>query len=658
MFMKARRSTKSQKAQLHSNDAPSTLAFPFTAIVGQDEMKLALVLNAIDPLIGGVLITGHRGTGKSTAVRALADLLPEIQTVEGCHYGCAPDQQTTQCLECRVKTSRGLKVVLRKTPVVELPLGATEDRVCGSISIERALLDGVKSFEPGLLARANRGFLYVDEVNLLEDHLVDMLLDVATTGWNKVEREGISIEHPAKFVLIGSGNPEEGELRPQLLDRFGVSVAITTEDEVYTRVEIIRRRDSYDRDPLSFTAAFASQQLQLQKKIITARELFATVEVPSGMLTQIARMCIDLHVDGHRGELTIMRAARALAAFEGRPQVEDQDIRRVAPMSLRHRMRRNAMDETASEDQIERAVENVLNNSTAEADDEINESSDNGGAFESSSPQSSSTSPPARTNFEPTSASTIVFEPNLTGNRSSDAKTSRRSAGGKRKVLNASRGRHVTSVASKQADSQIALPATVRAMFTSRDPEPLRYKLYARKRGTLFIFVIDCSGSMARNRIAVAKRVILQRLQKSYVNRDGVAIISFRGDTAHVDLPPTRSIIRARRALDSLPVGGSTPLPAALQCTVDLIRTTGNRHGDIAALLFTDGNGNVPLNNSKTVPRGAAVSKEVKLLAAELRALHLALVVVDTKREYESSDQTRLLAELLGADWVRVKLSS
>ena len=326
-------------------------------------MKLALILNLVDPLIGGVLIMGHRGTGKSTAVRALADLLPPIAVVAGCPYNCDPSDPCSRCLEKKDRSAASMPV-----PVVELPLGATEDRVCGTIDIERALASGRKVFDPGLLARANRGFLYIDEVNLLEDHLVDLLLDVAATGRNRVEREGISVEHPASFVLIGSGNPEEGDLRPQLLDRFGLHTEVVTENYLKNRVDIVERRDAYDRDREEFCDSYTPHQEQLAKRIARARSNLRKVVVARAVIEKIAQLCADLKVDGHRGELTIMRAARALAAFEGRRAVNEHDVRTVSAMSLRHRLRRDALDETASSEQIEQAVDEVFpRSSTAPA---------------------------------------------------------------------------------------------------------------------------------------------------------------------------------------------------------------------------------------------------------------------------------------------------
>ncbi|HEV7398575.1 MAG TPA: magnesium chelatase ATPase subunit I, partial [Pyrinomonadaceae bacterium] len=354
------RKNKAKKDAMAGNDRTLN-AYPFTAIVGQDEARLGLILNLIDPLIGGVLMMGHRGTGKSTAVRALANLLPDITVSEGCSFGCDPRNTSKLCANCtRTLSETGrLKTKEVRVPVIDLPLGATEDRVCGSINIQRALSEGVTAFEPGLLARANRGFLYIDEVNLLEDHLVDLLLDVAVTGRNVVERENVSIEHAAEFVLVGSGNPEEGELRPQLIDRFGLYVQVETENDPDERVEILSRRDAFDRDRNSFLAAYAEQQEELQNRITRARKAMARIELRKDVLKKIALLCSELRVEGHRGELTIMRAARALAAFEGRKVVRDNDVRRVAMMALRHRLHGDSISDTASETRIRQALENL-----------------------------------------------------------------------------------------------------------------------------------------------------------------------------------------------------------------------------------------------------------------------------------------------------------
>ncbi len=337
-------------------------AFPFSAIVGQEEMKLAILIAAIDPRLGGVLVFGDRGTGKSTAVRGLAALLPRLKVTAGCPYGCDPASPCDDCLASteRTKGGKAIRVLQIVAPVVDLPLGATEDRVVGALDLERALSQGVKAFEPGLLARANRGFLYVDEVNLLEDHLVDLLIDVAASGENVVEREGLSVRHPARFVLVGSGNPEEGELRPQLLDRFGLSVDVTTPTDLPSRIEVVRRRDAYERDPPAFIERWKKEDERTRRKLTTAQARLDAVEVDDAALEAAARLCMQLGTDGLRGELTLMRAARALAALDGAAKVATVHLRRVAPSALRHRLRRDPLDDSGSSARVERAMAEVF----------------------------------------------------------------------------------------------------------------------------------------------------------------------------------------------------------------------------------------------------------------------------------------------------------
>lgn len=320
--------------------------FPFTAIVGQDEMKLALILNVIDPEIGGILIMGDRGTGKSTTIRAIADLLPNIEAVADDPFNSHPTDEELMSNEVRskIENESTFKTELIKVPMIELPLGATEDRVCGTIDIEKALTAGVKSFEPGLLAKANRGILYVDEINLLDDHLVDVLLDSAASGHNTVEREGISMRHPARFVLVGSGNPEEGELRPQLLDRFGMQAEVVTERDATLRVKIVQERLAFDESPQLFIEKYAKPQQDLRDRIVNARALLADVEIIDELRTKISEICGSLYIDGLRGDLVATRAAQAHAAYNNRKEVIDEDVRKIIVLCLRHRLRKDPMD--------------------------------------------------------------------------------------------------------------------------------------------------------------------------------------------------------------------------------------------------------------------------------------------------------------------------
>ncbi len=331
--------------------------FPFTAVIGQEEMKLALLLNVIDPRIGGVMIMGDRGTGKTTTIRALADLLPAISVVSGDPYNSSPSDPDLQSTDVRQRLENGEDLVTgeRKVPMVDLPLGATEDRLCGTIDIEKALSEGVRAFEPGLLAKANRGLLYVDEVNLLDDHLVDVLLDSAASGWNTVEREGVSVRHPARFVLIGSGNPEEGELRPQLLDRFGMSVEVSTVRDAEQRVQVVDQRTAFDNDPDGFTSIKQENQDALQNKVIEAQERLKEVDIDQDLRLKISAICGELDVDGLRGDIVTNRAARALAAFEGKLEVSEEDIARVISCSLRHRLRKDPLEQVDSGDRVIKA---------------------------------------------------------------------------------------------------------------------------------------------------------------------------------------------------------------------------------------------------------------------------------------------------------------
>jgi magnesium chelatase subunit D len=631
---------------------PSRPAYPFVAILGQQEMKLALILNVIDPLIGGVLIMGHRGTGKSTAVRGLTGLLPEIRAVTDCNYQCDPKDTQSLCAACEehLRADGKLQSHLEPVQVVELPLGATEDRVCGTINLERALKDGATVLEPGLLARANRGFLYIDEVNLLEDHLVDVLLDVAASGINRVEREGVSVEHPSRFVLIGSGNPEEGELRPQLLDRFGLHPEVKTESDPERRVSVVELREAYDRDPIAFNSRFADQQKEIGARIVRARRALGKTKVNRSLLLNAAQLCSELGIEGHRGELTLVRAARAYAAFDGRSKVSADDLQRVAPMALRHRLRQNTFEDGSATERIEQTLDQITANTSRKSKPSEN-AAGNGSAQSRSNTGNSTTVEPAAAPakaavkmnlFEATTAKRVGVE--------------KKSSGKKRRHISQKAGRHVRSVTYETAAKRIAVAATIRAMLMLRQSTSgaLRYKLFSRKQGALFVFLIDTSGSMARHRIALAKRAILDLLRQSYVNRDRVAIVTFRGDSASVALPPSRSILRARRAIDSLIIGGSTPLSAGLVCASNLIQTAGEKEGQQWIVVFTDGRANVALHQVSPNDRDALIAAELGQLSARLRKLGANVLVASTQRTFETSEEPTRLAQLLNAQLIKV----
>jgi magnesium chelatase subunit D len=678
--------------------------FPFTALVGQDEMKLALLLNAIDPSIGGVLIMGHRGTGKSTAVRALADLLPPLWKVRDCQYGCDPQDQSGLCAACRERMEAGARLarVSAAVPVVDLPLGATEDRVCGTISIERALTDGIKVFEPGLLARANRGFLYIDEVNLLEDHLIDLLLDVAVTGRNAVEREGISIEHPARFVLIGSGNPEEGELRPQLLDRFGLHVEVRTETDLDQRVQIVTAREAFERDPTAFIAGIEAEQSRLRRKLIKARKGLHQLNVAHKLLRRIAELCLQLKIDGHRGELTITRAARALAALEGRRNVNDQDVRRVAVMSLRHRLRRDPLEQTASSARIEQALDQLFPD--AQTGDATPGSQDGQNQNGPSQPHDDAknahtkTSTPNTQEAAPTGhgaqsaeqtrrASTAqgarlpdVSQPLQASSAQSRTSKNKPAARQNREtaqtIYHARRGRYTRADSLNSDGARIALDATLRATVArnaarnvsgnvTRDAATdttlklltpalldLRFKRLKRKIGTLFIFAIDTSGSMALNRIGQAKGALAGLLRQSYIRRDRIALVCFRERCAEVLLPPSASVTRAARILDELRIGGPTPLAAGIFSALEIARRA-RRQGSsrVVLLLFTDGHANVSLRGEALragAARAQVIWPELERLGAELQRDSIASIVVDTRNRFTSGGEGQRLADKLG----------
>lgn len=667
-------------------------------------MKLALLLSAVAPSVGGVLIMGERGTGKSTAVRALADLLPPLERVRGCIFNCAPADGNNLCETCaaRLKTEGRLPRERAGVPVVELPLGATEDRVCGTINVERALAEGIKTFEPGLLARADRGFLYIDEVNLLEDHLVDLLLDAAATGRNKVEREGVSVAHNARFVLVGSGNPEEGELRPQLLDRFGLFTEVRTSNNIEERVEIVERSEAFERDREGFVRDTESEQSRLRRRLVRARRAAGSIVVPRPLVRLIAELCARLKVDGHRGELTIARASRALAALEGRRAADEADVRRVAPLALRHRLRRDPLEPTSSGgSRVDDALEEVFGSGDGErargaarkfertrlaqnpptrdagagadgvvfderhADGNVNPG-DADGRDDSPSSRGDEKSVPAVDAHLPD----VAFDPRAQTKMARGVSASNRTRGARGRSVEASAGggRYVRAVTVKPAsNARIAVEATLRTAVTSRvspggatnearglsvERSDIRYKQLRRKEGTLYVVAVDASGSMAANRIGQAKGALTHLLRHSYVKRDRVALISFREDEARVVLPPSGSHALAKRAVESLAVGGATPLPGALLRALEIVKRARLRGATrVAFIIFTDGRANVPLDADSTDDKAARkrqIKSEIERLGRALREADVSSVVVDTQNRFTSGGEGESLALALG----------
>ncbi|MFL6283251.1 MAG: magnesium chelatase ATPase subunit I [Pyrinomonadaceae bacterium] len=685
-------------------------SFPFTAVVGQDEMKLALLLNVVAPAVGGVLVTGHRGTAKSTAVRALADLLPKIAAVRGCAYNCDPFDSESLCDDCFARLAAGEKLKAERVsvPVVELPLGATEDRVCGTIDLGRALKEGVKAFEPGLLARANRGFLYIDEVNLLEDHLVDLLLDVAATARNRVEREGVSAEHPSRFRLVGSCNPEEGELRPQLLDRFGLCAEVETVRDLDSRVLIVERREAFENDSESFLAAHADEQERLRRRVTRAARAYSSVKVSRSVLRSIAGLCLRLNVDGHRGEITIARAARALAAFEGRGEVTADDVRRVAPMSLRHRLRRDPLEQGGGA-RVENHIGELFgdaDSTDARRDDSVQprahaqsnrggeasrmRTDKNGSARSDGSRAREMRDENGRGDGEDGAELNVAIaevrldKESASASASGASKRARkvshsaRMRTGTRGSTFTARGRYAgASLQPERGTRSLAVDATLRAAAprlsrtddaTARtlDAGELRFKRFKGKAGTLFLFLVDASGSMAFNRIAQAKGALAQLLRRSYVNRDRVSLVSFRGRGTEVLLAPSASVSRARRVLDEMSVGGGSPLAAGLARALGVARRASDAGAQrIRLVVFTDGRANVPLADEGTpssnavsaktpAARKARIGEEIQRLGASLRAACADSLVIDTQTRFTSGGEGEFLADALGARYLRL----
>ncbi|MFJ3819533.1 putative cobaltochelatase [Streptomyces nodosus] len=570
--------------------------FPFTAVVGQDDLRLALLLNAVSPRVGGVLVRGEKGTAKSTAVRALSALLPEVDVVPGCRFSCDPGAPDPACPDGPHEPGAGAE---RPARMVELPVGASEDRLVGALDIERALSEGVKAFEPGLLADAHRGILYVDEVNLLHDHLVDLLLDAAAMGASYVEREGVSVRHAARFLLVGTMNPEEGELRPQLLDRFGLTVEVAASREPDQRVEVVRRRLAYDDDPDGFAARWAEEEAAVRQRIVAARELLPQVRLGDGALRQIAATCSAFEVDGMRADIVMARTATALAAWAGRTDVLAEDVRQAALLALPHRRRRNPFDAPGlDEDKLDETLQEFAG---PEDDDPDPDSDPDGGpgggggqpAPDDGGPQGDDTAaqPEAGDSGEPQPSGGGAGEQSPV--RASEPFRTKvlsvpglgEGAAGRRSRARTEHGRTIGSRRPRGVLTKLHLAATVQAaaphqrargrsgpgLVVRRDD--LRQATREGREGNLVLFVVDASGSMAaRQRMSAVKGAVLSLLLDAYQRRDKVGLVTFRGKDAQIALPPTSSVDAAAARLESLPTGGRTPLAAGLLKAHEVLR--------------------------------------------------------------------------------------
>lgn len=561
--------------------------FPFTAIVGQELLKKALILNAINPSIGGVLIRGDKGTGKSTAVRSLRDVLPDRKMVEGCRFGCDPDGAEI-CMECRRKLEEQGSLPSRQVrmEVVDLPVSATEDMVVGSLDIKRALRDGIKALEPGILARANGNILYIDEVNLLDDYIVNVLLDAAAMGVNIIEREGISIQHPSRFILAGTMNPEEGDLRPQILDRFGLSVDVEAIKDPDERIEVIKRAMKFQEDPESFHSRFRRKQEELREKIIRARSLLEMVELDDETLGLIVEIAAALGIRTHRADIITARTARALAAFNGRRRVTGDDVMEAALLAMKHRLRQLPFQR--QQELSQEIIEDIMN-----------------GEFEDDS----------EIDRERRLRRDLKI-PDLKGSLQGQSSS----------TVTGRRGKYVRARENPEPSS-VAVDATLRKAASAGtgtiEPEHLMEKVRIGKSRALYIIVLDTSSSMRLDRkIKFAKTVSWLLLRDSYEKRNRIALIAFRGYEANLVVEPTSNLETVEEALEGLRSGGRTPLTPALRLAAEVASSSSDEA--CTAVVISDGRCNVFINSN--------LEEDMNMLETELRNLNLLFVNAEPEK--------------------------
>ncbi len=676
---------------------PEVPSFPFAALVGQERLALGLLLNAVDPAIGGILIRGQKGTAKSTAARSLAALLPDIRVVANCPCHCDPSDASALCPGCRSALKAGHSPVAERmqTPFVNLPLNASEDRVVGSIDFEHALRTGSKAFQPGLLCEANRGILYVDEVNLLEDHLVDILLDAAATGISVVEREGISFVHPARFILVASMNPEEGDIRPQLLDRFGLAVAVAGSREPEQRVHIARRREAFEANPEAFVGKWRARQNALGARIVAAHRRLGEVIVTQRQVSEIVAICQANEVAGHRADILLARTARALAAWHGRRDVERADIVGAAQMVLLHRSRRVENIPGGRQDGVEPSTSSISpqgeadkapdkkprpelpqRDASADAPPGPPAASDSHPKPESANPGAEEVPTDGETEPGPDQVFGVGDAVPISTGQIGFARDKRKRRTGRRRTQAETRdrtGRYVRAT-SERLDNDLAFDATLRAaaphQLVRRQCKPslggpavvveendLRIKVRQRRTSSLLLFVVDASGSMGTALMTAAKGAILALLLEAYQKRDRVGLVAFKGEDAAIVLPPTNSIEMAKKLLEELPTGGKTPLGAGLVLGYQLLKAQLRRDPGVFPLmiLLTDGRANVGMDPQRNYegPQFGQIHREIDHICGLFRAEdRVRSVVIDAEPKGVSRlDRAEKLARALCASY-------
>jgi magnesium chelatase subunit D len=639
-----------------------TPLYPFSAIVGQEKLKLALLICAVNPSVGGVLIVGEKGTAKSTAARGVSELLQSIETTVGCSFNCFSYEQPSWCSVCCAEERHFQK---KSVPFVNLPIGATEDRVLGSLDIEKALKQGARTLQPGLLAQAHRGILYIDEVNLLPDHLVDILLDVAAMGVNTIQREGMAIQHNARLSLIGTMNREEGDIRPQLLDRFGLMVEVTAQTDWRQRSEVVRRRIAFESSPPTFAQTWSLEQESLRLKLDKAVALFDAVEIEDAQIDLISQICCEMQATSLRADIVLHKVCRTLAALNGRSRVSLDDIQTAASLVLPHRRRRLPTDKSSlDQEKLEQMIDNAKQDAQTNQDEpdhpvppdmtdfdhDLDDNDEQDFPDQAQQPQCDSKpeAPPDRLQVYAAAkveqVKTLQLEQvNSTG------------AGKRGTVSDAPRGFAVRAVRNDNPSS-IAVEATLRhaivrnAGVLNVEREDLHQKIRSGKSSCLIIFAIDSSGSMAaRKRMELVKGCIEALLADAYVKRDSVSVISFSGTQAQVSLRPSRSVEQAYEALVQMPTGGRTPLPHALSLVLESIRKKGKDSGDPLLVLLSDGKANVPL-----AADGDAWSEALQL-SAEIATQSIPCVVVDTESGHVKLGRARKLADVLNASYASLE---